>query len=80
MTDADWKRILSPEQFDITRRHGTEPAFTGEYVDNKKQGQLINIAIFNLSIINFIDQFVGFKIIYKMEFFNILSYDFDFVH
>lgn len=29
--DEEWKAILSPEQFRITRKKGTEMAFTGEY-------------------------------------------------
>ena len=30
-TEEEWKRILTPEQYRITRRKGTEMAFTGEY-------------------------------------------------
>ena len=37
-TDAEWKEMLSDEQFYILRRQGTERAFTGEYWNNKKKG------------------------------------------
>ena len=30
-TEEEWKSLLSPEQYRITRRKGTEMAFTGEY-------------------------------------------------
>jgi peptide-methionine (R)-S-oxide reductase len=37
-TDTDWARELTPEQFNITRRKGTERAFTGKYWDAKTPG------------------------------------------
>lgn len=29
--DDEWKKILTPEQFRVARKKGTEPAFTGKY-------------------------------------------------
>ncbi len=37
-TDAEWQEQLTPEQYKVTRKHGTERAFTGKYHDNKKTG------------------------------------------
>jgi peptide-methionine (R)-S-oxide reductase len=36
--DDDWKRELSSEAYEITRKQGTEKAFTGAYWDNKREG------------------------------------------
>ncbi len=37
-SDAEWKKVLTPEQFQVARKKGTEPAFTGEYNDCKEKG------------------------------------------
>jgi peptide-methionine (R)-S-oxide reductase len=37
-TDEEWRRLLTDEQFQVTRRKGTERAFAGAYWDKKEQG------------------------------------------
>lgn len=37
-TEAEWKAELSEEQYRVCRKHGTEPAFSGAYWDNKDDG------------------------------------------
>ena len=37
-SDQEWQELLSPEQFYILRKQGTERAFTGKYWNNKKKG------------------------------------------
>jgi peptide-methionine (R)-S-oxide reductase len=38
LSDAEWQKRLSPEQYKVLRRHGTEPAFCGTYVASTKNG------------------------------------------
>ena len=37
-TDEEWRKQLTPEQFRVARKAGTEPAFTGKYNASKEPG------------------------------------------
>jgi peptide-methionine (R)-S-oxide reductase len=38
MSNEDWKRQLTPEQYEVCRNKGTEMPFSGKYNDCKEQG------------------------------------------
>jgi len=37
-TDTEWRQLLTPEQYRVTRQCGTEPPFTGRYWNHKEKG------------------------------------------
>ena len=37
-SEREWKAILTAEQYNILRKKGTEPPFTGKHVNNKDDG------------------------------------------
>ena len=37
-TDQEWQQLLTAEQYEVTRKKGTEPPFTGKYYDFKGKG------------------------------------------
>jgi peptide-methionine (R)-S-oxide reductase len=38
-SDEEWRKQLTPEQYYVTRQHGTERAFTGPWWNEKRAGQ-----------------------------------------
>ena len=40
-SDEEWRKELSPEEYRLLRKKGTEMAFTGKLVNNKKKGAYV---------------------------------------
>jgi len=37
-TEGEWQKILTPDQFHVARKAGTEPPFTGPYWNDHRAG------------------------------------------
>ena len=40
-SDAEWRKLLSPEQYDVLRNNGTEPPYQNEYWNNHAAGTYV---------------------------------------
>jgi len=40
-SDAEWKELLSPLEYEVMRKEGTEKAFSGKYVNWNKEGVFV---------------------------------------
>lgn len=47
-TEAEWKKILTPQQYQVLREKGTERAFTGEYWNHFEKGTYVCAACDNV--------------------------------
>jgi len=46
-TDEEWRQMLTPEQFEVARKKGTERAFTGKYWDLHDKGMYLCVCCGN---------------------------------
>ena len=40
-SEQEWRQKLTPEQYEVLRQKGTEPAFTGKYAHSKEHGTYV---------------------------------------
>ncbi len=42
-TDAEWRKLLTPRQYEVARQQGTEPPFQNEFWDNHADGVYFSV-------------------------------------
>ena len=47
LSEEEWRRRLTPEEYRVLRQHGTEPPFVGCYVGTKEPGTYVCAACGN---------------------------------
>lgn len=40
-SEEEWKKVLTPDEYKVLRKKGTEPPFTGKLLENKKKGMYV---------------------------------------
>ncbi|MFT3976408.1 MAG: peptide-methionine (R)-S-oxide reductase MsrB [Sphingomonas bacterium] len=56
LSESEWRRRLTPEQYHVLREAGTERAFAGRYTDNKADG-LYHCAACDLALFDSADKY-----------------------
>ncbi|NLS26875.1 Peptide methionine sulfoxide reductase MsrB [Sphingomonas sp. S2M10] len=56
LSESEWRKRLTPEQFHVLREAGTERAFSGRYNDNKADG-IYRCAACQLELFDSIDKY-----------------------
>jgi peptide-methionine (R)-S-oxide reductase len=56
LTDAEWRKRLTPEQYSVLRQGATEPAFSGTYYNSKEKG-IYACAACNLPLFSSADKY-----------------------
>ena len=54
-TDAEWRQQLSDQEYQVTRKKGTEPAFTGKYW-NTAEARGFRVRLLRRAALRFGDQ------------------------
>lgn len=56
LSESEWRKRLTPEQFHVLREAGTEPAFSGRFNNNKEDG-VYRCAACQLELFDSVDKY-----------------------